>query len=182
MRPSGVSTPSISWACARSWETSSATSVRLPWHDTGWTGTICRAPAQNTCFILGRELLYTALTRQQNKVVLLVQGKASDLRTYSGPRYSEVARRYTNLFRKPDMLDDGDGLFLEKGLIHRTDRGELVRSISEVVVANALHSEGIDYSYERALRGHDGMDRYPDFTVVDRITDQTVFWEHLGML
>lgn len=134
------------------------------------------------CFILGRELLYTALTRQQSKVVLFVQGQPSDLRTYSAPRYSEVARRYTNLFRKPDMLDDGDGLLLEKGLIHRTDRGELVRSISEVVVANALHAEKIDYAYERSLRGADGTERYPDFTVVNRITDQTVFWEHLGML
>ena len=51
------------------------------------------------CFILGRELLYTALTRQQDRVVLLVQGQPSDLRAYSGPRHSEVARRYTNLFR-----------------------------------------------------------------------------------
>ncbi|MFT4627256.1 MAG: hypothetical protein ACI8PZ_005938 [Myxococcota bacterium] len=28
-------------------------SVRLPWHDTGWTGTVCREPAKNTwCMVL----------------------------------------------------------------------------------------------------------------------------------
>lgn len=28
-------------------------SVRLPWHDTGWTGSVCRAPSKNTwCTVL----------------------------------------------------------------------------------------------------------------------------------
>jgi ATP-dependent exoDNAse (exonuclease V) alpha subunit len=32
------------------------------------------------CFILGRELIYTALTRQVDRVVLFVQGQPTDLR------------------------------------------------------------------------------------------------------
>ena len=134
------------------------------------------------CFILGRELLYTALTRQVDRVVLFVQGQPSDLRAYTSSKYSEVARRYTNLFTAPDMLVDPSGAFLERGLIHRTARGELVRSISEVVVADALSAEGIDYHYEKALRGPDGVERYPDFTAEDPATGVTVYWEHLGML
>jgi ATP-dependent exoDNAse (exonuclease V) alpha subunit len=134
------------------------------------------------CFILGRELIYTALTRQVARVVLLVQGQPTDLRTYTSPKYSEVARRYTNLFTAPDMLAEASGAFLERGLIHRTARGELVRSISEVVVADALHAEGIDYHYEKTLRGSDGIERYPDFTAEDPATGITVYWEHLGML
>lgn len=134
------------------------------------------------CFILGRELVYTALTRQMDRVVLLVQGQPTDLRNYASSKYSEVARRYTNLFVAPNMIAEASGAFLERGLIHRTARGELVRSISEVVVADALHGEGIDYHYEKALRGHDGVERYPDFTAEDPATGITVFWEHLGML
>lgn len=134
------------------------------------------------CFILGRELIYTALTRQVDRVVLFVQGQPADLRNYASPRFSEVARRYTNLFAAPDMLADAGGAFLERGLIHRTSRGELVRSISEVVVADALHAEGVDYHYEKALRGPDGVERYPDFTAEDPATGITVYWEHLGML
>ncbi|QFG37299.1 ATP-dependent exoDNAse (exonuclease V) alpha subunit [Paracoccus pantotrophus] len=134
------------------------------------------------CFILGRELIYTALTRQVDRVVLFVQGQPSDIRAYTSSKYSEVARRFTNLFAAPDMLADPSGTFLERRLIHRTARGELVRSISEVVVADALHAEGIDYHYEKGLRGADGVERYPDFTAEDPATGVTVYWEHLGML
>ncbi len=134
------------------------------------------------CFILGRELIYTALTRQIERVVLFVQGQPTDIRAYASPKYSEVARRYTNLFHDPDMIAEESGSFLERRLIHRTARGELVRSISEVVVADALHAEGVDYQYEKALRGADGVERYPDFTAEDAATGITVYWEHLGML
>ena len=134
------------------------------------------------CFILGRELIYTALTRQLDRVVLFVQGQPADIRAYASPKYSEVARRYTNLFQVPDMIPDVDGGFLERRLIHRTAGGELVRSISEVVVADALYEGGIDYHYEKALRGKDGVERYPDFTAEDPATGVTVYWEHLGML
>jgi len=132
--------------------------------------------------ILSRELIYTALTRQVDRVVLFVQGQPADLMNYTSPLYSEVAKRYTNLFTAPNMLAHPSGAFLEQRLIHRTDRGELVRSISEVVVANALHAESIDYHYEKALRGADGVERYPDFTAEDPATGIVVFWEHLGML
>ncbi len=134
------------------------------------------------CFILGRELIYTALARQVDRVVLFVQGQPSYLRAYTSSKYSEVARRYTNLFAAPNMLSDPSGAFLERGLIHRTARGELVRLISEVVVADALNAEGIDYEYEKALRGADGVERYPDFTAEDPDTGMMVYWEHLGML
>lgn len=134
------------------------------------------------CFNLGRELIYTAVTRQIERVVLFVQGQPTDIRVYASPRYSEVAGRYTNLFQDPDMIVDADGGFLERRLIHRTARGELVRSISEVVVADSLQAEGVDYLYEKALRGPDGVERYPDFTAEDPATGITVYWEHLGML
>lgn len=134
------------------------------------------------CFILGRELIYTALTRQLDRVVLLVQGQPSDLRAYASARYSEVAARYTNLFHPPDMIADSSGRFLERRLIHRTERGELVRSISEVVVADAMHRERVNYRYEYPLVGKDGTERYPDFTVDDAATGITIYWEHLGML
>ena len=134
------------------------------------------------CFILGRELIYTALTRQLDRVVLFMQGQPADIRAYASPKYSEVARRYTNLFQSPDMISDVDAGFLERRLIHRTAGDELVRSISEVVVADALREEGIDYHYEKALRGKDGVERYPDFTAEDPATGLTVYWEDLGML
>ena len=70
---------------------------------------------------------------------------------------------------------------LEEGLIHRTARGEAVRSKSEVIIANLLHASGVEYHYEQPLE-RDGIVKYPDFTIEDDDTGETYYWEHLGML
>jgi hypothetical protein len=71
--------------------------------------------------------------------------------------------------------------FRPEGLKHRTDRGEKVRSKSEVIIANCLHGLGVGYFYERALTAKDGSTLLPDFTVFDS-ERQPILWEHLGML
>lgn len=134
----------------------------------------------NPCRLLSRELLYTALTRQKERVVILHQGPRTELRKYSSDDRSETARRLTNLFVAPSPIEV-DGRFFEEHLIHRTARGEMVRSKSEVIIANALSAKGIDYAYERPLT-IDGVTKYPDFTIEDMETGVTLYWEHCGML
>ncbi|RAK15236.1 ATP-dependent exoDNAse (exonuclease V) alpha subunit [Anoxybacillus vitaminiphilus] len=134
-----------------------------------------------SCALLSPELLYTALTRQKEKVIILHQGPRSNLWRYASDRYSETARRYTNLFEKPNMIEIDEGVFLEKRLIHRTTRGELVRSKSEVIIADLLHANGINYLYEEPLK-LGGTIRYPDFTIEDDDLGITYYWEHCGML
>jgi hypothetical protein len=134
----------------------------------------------NPCRLLSRELLYTALTRQKNRVVILHQGPRTELRKYSSDDRSETARRLTNLFLAPSPIEV-DGRFFEEHLIHRTARGEMVRSKSEVIIANALAAKGIDYAYERPLL-IEGVTKYPDFTIEDMESGQTIYWEHCGML
>lgn len=135
----------------------------------------------NPCRPLSRELLYTALTRQQREVVLFHQGALRDLMKLSGAERSETTRRLTNLFTEPDLVEHS-GAFLERGLIHRTVRGELVRSKSEVIIANLLDGLGLPYAYEQPFTGLDGSVRYPDFTVDDAETGRRLLIEHLGML
>lgn len=143
----------------------------------GWTIVILPVP----CRLLSRELLYTALTRQREHVVILHQGDRSNLLRYSSDYYSEAAGRLTNLFRAPNPVQLQDR-FLEEKLIHRTRRGESVRSKSEVIVADMLFSKKVDYQYEQPLVGSDGRVRYPDFTIEDAEAGITYYWEHLGML
>lgn len=50
---------------------------------------------------VSRELLYTALTRQTDKVVILHEGTIENLFALASPALSETARRLTDLFRKP---------------------------------------------------------------------------------
>ena len=136
----------------------------------------------NPCQLLSRELLYTALTRQTKGVVVLHQGPLSDLLSFSSVEHSETARRYTNLLRDPQPQDVGGNLFLEANLIHRTSNGTLVRSKSEVIIADALSAADIEFAYEKEFPGHDGSVRLPDFTIEDAATGETYIWEHLGML
>jgi len=131
---------------------------------------------------LSRELLYTALTRARTRLVLLVQGSdATPLYQLARPERSETARRNTHLFaagvRRPDI-----GVPFAEHLIHRTTRGELVRSKSEIVIANLLYAAGLDYAYERPLTGNAIAGTvHPDFTFIDP-TGDVIVWEHLGML
>lgn len=130
--------------------------------------------------MLTRELLYTALTRQKQKVIVLHQGSATDLQRLSSERYSATATRLTNLFGPPRPVAVGD-TFLEERLIHRTSRGEAVRSKSEVIIANLLHARHVDYHYEHPLE-LGGVVKYPDFTIEDDAAGITYYWEHCGLL
>jgi len=131
--------------------------------------------------MMSRELLYTALTRQQHKVIILHQGDLIELKRFDGIEFSETARRQTNLFAPPKIVRIGDA-FLEDALIHRTISGIAVRSKSEVIIANGLDSHGLSYAYEQPLRYGDGGVWYPDFTIEDFDRGTTVYWEHLGLL
>ena len=72
-------------------------------------------------------------------------------------------------------------VFLDRNLIYRTERGELVRSKSEWIIADKLHAAGIDYQYEQPFQ-LGGTERYPDFTIIDDDSGVTWYWEHNGML
>jgi hypothetical protein len=71
---------------------------------------------------------------------------------------------------------------MAEGHIHRTERGKLVRSKSEALIANKLHARRIDYVYEQPLALAQGRTRYPDFTISDHARGVTYYWEHLMAL
>jgi hypothetical protein len=134
------------------------------------------------CRLLTRELLYTAITRSRQQLVLFVEGKdASLLYELTKPEASETARRNTNLFA-PVLRAPGDDVPYAEHLIHRTHKGHMVRSKSELVIANELHHLGIPYQYERPYEGSvDSSKVWPDFTFIDP-AGELLIWEHLGML
>jgi hypothetical protein len=134
--------------------------------------------------ILSRELIYTALTRHERRVIVMHQGPRSILKDFASPHRSETARRMTNLLSACKMREvplAKGSVFLQEGLVHRTSKGVAVRSKSELIIAEALANAGIAFEYEKQLV-LGGATRYPDFTIEDEITGRTIFWEHLGML
>lgn len=136
------------------------------------------------CRPLSRELLYTALTRHEDHLTLLHEEPVGELRRFTHPSESEIARRMTDLFSPPrpiEVLTYSGQTFLDANLIHRTSRNELVRSKSELAIAEKLIARNVPYSYEQPIQLA-GKTRYPDFTITDDDTGVTVYWEHLGML
>ena len=66
---------------------------------------------------------------------------------------------------------------------HFTNKGERVRSKSEVMIADALNKMGIPYKYERPLYLKEGSVKvYPDFTILKTEDRTEIFWEHLGRM
>ena len=130
---------------------------------------------------MSKELLYTAITRQKNKLIILYNAEAYNLRGFSSTEFSDIARRFTNLFEKADIVEY-NRKFYENRLIHKTKRGELVRSKSEVIVANMLQEASVNYEYEKGLPlDGDGV-KYPDFTITVAGRDEPIYWEHCGMM
>lgn len=130
------------------------------------------------CRLLSRELLYTATTRQVKKLIILYNGDSYSLRNYSSPEYSDIIRRFTCLFRKPKICEKDDKYF-EENLIHKTKKGDFVRSKSELIIADKLFDNGIEYEYEKELF-IDGMKKIPDFTI--SYMGDEYYWEHCGMM
>jgi len=132
------------------------------------------------CSNLTRELLYTALTRSRKQTVLLVEGQtASRLNDFRDK--SDTARRNTNLFAAV-VRERMDQIPYAEHLIHTTEKGHLVRSKSELVIANMLFHLGVQYEYEQALELKEGAPPiHPDFSFTDPAGDRIV-WEHLGMM
>ncbi|QQA74527.1 AAA family ATPase [Pectobacterium parmentieri] len=138
----------------------------------------------NPCKNLSREMLYTALTRQKNKLVILHQGDFKELLHYSRESASSINQRMTNLFEPASPVEikvRNKSLFLDSNLVYLTDNGELVRSKSEWIIAAKLKAAGIKYQYEQPLI-LDGVERYPDFTIRDEDAGIVWYWEHNGML
>ena len=145
--------------------------------------------------LVSREMLYTALTRQKERIWILHQGPFDTFLSLRQYVYSEIAARFTNLFRttRPDVglppelprsLSGSQRTFLEERLIHRTLRGEMVSSKNELAIANILHGfekEGrLNYHVEPLLPFEDGRGRWADFLL--ETNGNCWYWEHCGML
>jgi exodeoxyribonuclease V alpha subunit len=130
---------------------------------------------------LSRELVYTGLTRFRRKLILAIEKDITPLLCLRNPETSNTRLRNTQMFQLLLRPEGVERPHLE-ALIHRTRRGEAVRSKSEVIVADILAALDISYKYEEPLYSrNDTSDfRLPDFTI--RYDGDEYYWEHLGML
>jgi hypothetical protein len=134
---------------------------------------------------VSRELMYTALTRQKEKVVILHEGTLTDLRDLAQPWRSETVRRLTDLFAPPEPVSltlRGKARRYDRALLHVSANGVPMASKNEVIIAGLLDQLVPGrWQYEQPFTGADGREVLPDFTFATA-DGRTVLWEHAGML
>jgi ATP-dependent exoDNAse (exonuclease V) alpha subunit len=134
--------------------------------------------------LLSKELIYTALTRPLDKLVMLIQNSAK-YHLLRAKNTSSILNRNSSIFFHYDVRTPSGTMRkqLVDNHIHRTnrlDKIELVISKSEVVIANMLLATKIQYEYERILDCPD-FPVMPDFTFFSHKGEPILYWEHLGM-
>ncbi|MDI2073063.1 ATP-dependent RecD-like DNA helicase [Bradyrhizobium sp. Mp27] len=128
------------------------------------------------------ELVYTALTRASRHCTLLIQRDINsllDARRRENAQTPQINSYLFALHVAKEELTNRRGWY-ESGKIHEALSGDMLRSKSEVIIANLLHEREIPFRYEQPLFAGDGTLRLPDFTITWR--GLTYYWEHLGML
>jgi hypothetical protein len=125
-------------------------------------------------------LTYTGLTRAESTLTLFVEHDLKALLALRKRAAARTPQRNSRLF----STRLGAQSYRADALVHVTTRGELVRSKSEVIIANLLHKyeekKLLSYEYEKQVSAPDDeWDlRLPDFTVT--VEGKTFLWEHCG--
>ena len=128
------------------------------------------------------ELMYTALTRATNHCTLLVENDITSLLDARRRENAQITQINSSLFEvreaKSNFKNRRD--WYETGKVQAALTGEMLRSKSEVIIANLLHERQIPFRYEEPLFASDGSLALPDFTVT--WGGRTYYWEHVGRL
>ncbi len=132
--------------------------------------------------LLSPELFYTAITRAKRHCTLLIEQDITAIINMRRREKSHLLQINSSLFEfrpVPEPLLNL-GSWYEAGKIHETLVGCMVRSKSEVIIANLLAASKVPFRYEVPLFAPDGSFYLPDFTIEWR--GRKFFWEHLGLL
>ena len=70
----------------------------------------------------------------------------------------------------------------EENLLFQTNKGELVRSKSEKILADKFGIMNVPYLYEKPLVLGKNIVLHPDFTLLNVERRTEYYWEHLGMM
>lgn len=133
-------------------------------------------------------VLNEIIKRRKEISIILSQHEYSEIKEIYN-RFSEAKRRLIS----PYILSDEEFL---KNWIERneqqnsisiqnpfvTEKGEIVRSKSEKMIADKLFIKGVNYKYEAGLKLNDRTTLFPDFTLLNIKNRKEYYLEHFGMM
>ena len=108
------------------------------------------------------------------EIISLLSEERQKLVTPVVPTKEEMIREFRAQTFEPHPIPVGD-----TGL--ETDRGEIVRTRAEYIIANDINRTEAEYHYEKPLFLEGWGTVYPDFTILNVRTGKIYYWEHLGM-
>ena len=111
------------------------------------------------------DAVYTGMSRERRKLVVPIRL----------PDREFAAAWEAEEYEKGSFTAEDDTDFF-------TDRGERVRSKSEILIANYLYKLNVPYRYECKLVLSNGKPVWPDFTILNVRERKVYLWEHLGMM
>ncbi|MCQ2080835.1 MAG: hypothetical protein MJZ11_04195 [Lachnospiraceae bacterium] len=138
------------------------------------------------------EKAYALLNKEQKSILNLIE-KSNDSIDKFQSLYSDNPSEIKNYITPLDLSDDDYAMawIAEKYIgkevptnttVYTTNKGESVRSKSELNIANTLEQNGIPYKYECPLTLNNGKIIYPDFTILNKRKRNIYYWEHRGMM
>jgi len=132
--------------------------------------------------LLSTELIYTGITRAQRHLTLMIEEDISTLVSLRRPESSHLQMINSSLFDFKPVPEEFLNIqsWYEEGKIYHTLSDYMVRSKSEVIIANMLFERDIPFKYESPLFAPDGTFYLPDFTITWR--GEEWYWEHLGLM
>lgn len=137
---------------------------------------------KNKKSLLSKELIYTAITRAKTKLTIFAEQDIGAFLQLTRPEANKLAKINASLFDfvplPKELLIMSD--WYEEGKIHQTLSEYMVRSKSEVIIANMLAERKVPFWYEKPLSAPDGSFYLPDFTVM--LSGEEYYLEHVGRL
>lgn len=137
---------------------------------------------KNKKSLLSKELIYTAITRAKTKLTVFAEQDISAFLQLTRPEANKLAKINASLFDfnplPKELLVMNE--WYEEGKIHETLSDYMVRSKSEVIIANMLTERDVPFWYEKPLFASDGSFYLPDFTVM--LQGEEYYLEHVGRL
>lgn len=92
---------------------------------------------------------------------------------------AETKEQFIQRYTKVDYPQKG---FADNDPEYYTEKGERVRSKTEILIANSLFKAGIPYVYERPVYFKGVGYVYTDFTILDIKKRQVKYYEHFGRM
>lgn len=113
-----------------------------------------------------------------DNTVEILFGKLSSLRKEMIVPLVETDEQFVDRWENQTFIQKPFG---NSSQAFETKRGDIVRSKSELIIADELFYAGIPYRYERRT-SIGNVPVFPDFTVLNTARRKEFIWEHLGKL